>query len=150
MKTFFPSALMLAAVFAVTWLLMPAAFAENDNDSVAVYQGMGGTEGIKRIVADFIVIVGDDKRIKHQFDDVDMKHFSKMLADQLCALSGGPCAYTGKDMHTIHADLGVTDAQFNAVAEDLQTAMDKQGVSSNIQNKLMSKLAPMRRDIVTK
>ena len=41
-------------------------------------------------------------------------------------------------------------AQFNALAEDLQVAMERTGVPPRFQNKLMARLAPMQRDIVTK
>jgi len=43
----------------------------------------------------------------------------------------------------------VTRAKFNAVAEDLQTAMERTGLPYWTQNRLMALLAPMQRDIVT-
>ncbi|MGN6702590.1 MAG: group I truncated hemoglobin, partial [Burkholderiaceae bacterium] len=67
-----------------------------------------------------------------------------------CALSAGPCKYTGKDMQTIHQDLGITNAQFNALAEDLYTAMDRNGVPYRVQNRLMALLAPMQKTVVEK
>jgi hemoglobin len=36
------------------------------------------------------------------------------------------------------------------MAEDLQIAMERNGVPSRVQNRLMAKLAPMQREIVTK
>jgi hemoglobin len=148
MKIVFKAAIAYAMVLGLA--TASSAFAQITSETDSVYQSLGGADGIKRIVADFLPIVGSDTRIQHQFDDIDMKHLAKMLAEQFCAVSGGPCKYTGKDMRTIHADLGVTDAQFNALAEDLQTAMDKQGVTPRVQNQLIAKLAPMRREIVTK
>lgn len=155
MKTLFKTALVGAIVLAATVTTAPSAEAQDVPTPSApgadgVYQGLGGIDGIQRIVADFLPIVGTDTRVQHQFDDVDMKHLAKMLAQQFCVLSGGPCKYAGKDMRTVHEDLGVTDAQFNALAEDLQMAMDKQGIASRIQNQLIARLAPMRRSIVTK
>ena len=37
-----------------------------------------------------------------------------MLVEQVCAGTGGPCTYTGKDMKTAHAGMAITDEQFNA------------------------------------
>jgi hemoglobin len=119
-------------------------------DTDGLFQDLGGKDGIKKIVADFLPILLSDARIKKQFNDADIEHLGKMLAEQFCELSGGPCKYTGKDMKTIHADLGISNAQFNALAEDLQMAMEKQGVSSRAQNKLLARLAPMQHTIVTK
>jgi hemoglobin len=55
-----------------------------------------------------------------------------------------------RDMKTVHQDLQITNAMFNALAEDLQIAMEQHNVPSSISNKLVAKLAPMQRDIVTK
>lgn len=40
--------------------------------------------------------------------------------------------------------------QFNALVEDLQVAMDKSGIPSRTQNKLLALLAPMQRIVVIK
>lgn len=53
-------------------------------------------------------------------------------------------------MVEIHDGLNVSNAQFHALAEDLQLAMERNGVSSRIQNQLMAKLAPLQRAIITK
>ena len=116
----------------------------------ATFQALGGKPGIKKIVAAFIPVILADPRIKDAFTDIDMKNLALRLEEQFCVLTGGPCEYKGKDMKEIHDGLNITTAQFNALAEDLQIAMDKLDVPSRYQNKLVAKLAPMHRDIVTK
>lgn len=116
----------------------------------ATFQGLGGKPGIKKIVEAFIPLILADPRIKESFTDIDMKNLAMRLEEQFCDLSGGPCKYQGKDMKEIHDGLNITSAQFNALAEDLQVAMEKVGVPSRFQNKLVAKLAPMQRVIVTK
>lgn len=116
----------------------------------AVFQGLGGKPGIKKIVDTLIPLVLADPRIKESFTDIDMKNLAMRLEEQFCMLSGGPCVYKGKEMREIHDGLNITNAQFNALAEDLQIAMDKVGVAPRVQNKLIAKLAPMQRTIVTK
>lgn len=120
----------------------------------STYRGLGGKEGIARIVASFLTLVQQDERVKESFVDFDMEQLAERLAEQLCEFSGGPCRYTGKykdrDMESSHVDLKITNAQFNAVTEDLQLAMERHGVPNGVQNKLIAKLAPMQRAIVTK
>jgi hemoglobin len=141
----------LSACFAVTLAMVTIpVLAQTALPQDALFQSLGGNDGIKQIVEDFLSNVLSDVRIKKKFDDVDMAHLAKRLAEQFCELSGGPCKYAGKDMKTIHADLGISNAQFNALAEDLQLAMEKHGVSAHAQNKLLAKLAPMQHSIVTK
>jgi hemoglobin len=116
----------------------------------ATFRGLGGQQGIKNIVATFIPLVLADARIKETFSDSDMKHVGMRLEEQFCMLSGGPCEYKGDEMKGVHGGLKITNAQFNALTEDLQIAMERNGVPSYVQNKLVAKLAPMQREIVTK
>jgi truncated hemoglobin YjbI len=128
----------------------------------STYRGLGGKEGIKKIVDTFIPMVLADPRIKESFADFDMEQLNVRLQEQFCEFAGGPCKYTGKyrdktmdgvgtvrDMATVHQDLKITNAMFNALAEDLQIAMEQNNVPSGVSNKLIAKLAPMQRAIVT-
>ncbi|TFW07755.1 group 1 truncated hemoglobin [Oxalobacteraceae bacterium OM1] len=137
---------LLAAAGAALLVVSQAGHAEGQG----LYEGLGGKEGIQRIVSAFLQKVLADERINAGFRDVDTARLARLLGEQFCAVSGGPCRYAGKDMKTIHEDLRITDAQFNALAEDLQAAMDAQDVPPAVQNKLIARLAPMHRDIVTK
>lgn len=116
----------------------------------ALYRGLGGKPGISKIVATLVPLVLADPRIKASFTDIDMRNLAMRLEEQFCELGGGPCRYQGKDMTEIHDGLNITAAQFNALAEDLQLAMERNGVAPRFQNKLLAKLAPMQRSIVTK
>ncbi len=119
----------------------------------STYRGLGGKEGIARLVKTFMPLILSDPRIKESFVDFDMEQLADRLAEQICEFSGGPCTYTGKykerDMESVHIDLKITNAQFNALTEDLQLAMEQHNIPSSVQNKLLAKLAPMQRAIVT-
>jgi len=136
-----------------TWVMLavaPVPAVAQNAVADSLFQDLGGKDGIKQIVGDFLPIVLNDVRIKKKFDDIDIDHLAKRLTEQFCEVSGGPCQYSGKDMKTIHADLGISNAQFNALVEDLQLAMEKHDVPSRVQNKLLAKLAPMQHSVVTK
>jgi hemoglobin len=131
-------------------LLCLAALAPVHAADDSTYQGLGGQQGIKNIVATLVTLIKADVRIKESVSDSDMKHVAMRLEEQFCVLSGGPCKYEGEPMKESHGGLKVTNAQFNALAEDLQVAMERHGVPSAVQNRLVAKLAPMQREIVTK
>ncbi|MYM22836.1 group 1 truncated hemoglobin [Duganella sp. FT135W] len=139
------------------------AMAQTPYTEDSTYQGLGGKEGIKKIVDTFVTLITTDPRIKDSFTDFDIPQLNVRLQEQFCEFAGGPCKYTGKyhdkamegvgpvrDMKTVHQDLQITNAMFNALAEDLQIAMEQHNVPSSVSNKLVAKLAPMQRDIVTK
>lgn len=106
--------------------------------------------GIDRIATDFVGRISTDPRIAKYFQGVDLQHLNTELAAQFCYLLGGPCQYNGRDMKRVHAAMGLGQDDFNALAEDLQDAMDKEGVAFPVQNRLIAKLAPMQNVIVTK
>ncbi len=140
--------LLPAAALLASLISSSSAMAQAPAD--AVFQGLGGKPGIKKIVDTFVPGMQADPRLKEAFKDTDVKNLSMRLEQQFCQLSGGPCKYEGKDMKEIHDGLNVTNAEFNAVAENLQIAMEQHGVAPSVQNKLMAKLAPMQKAIVTK
>ena len=138
----------LLASLACALSLAAPTFADTGAD--ATFQGLGGKPGIRKIVATLVPLLLADARIKESFTDIDMDHVALRLEEQFCELSGGACRYQGKDMTEIHDGLNITVAQFNALVEDLQLAMERSGVHPRFQNKLLARLAPMQRAIVTK
>ncbi|MDQ1830993.1 group I truncated hemoglobin [Massilia scottii] len=140
----------LTQLFCIGTLALATGCAHRPATDDTMYQGLGGQSGIRKIVDTFIPMIMADARIKESFRDTDLKNLSMRLEEQFCELAGGPCKYKGKDMKEIHDGLNITNAQFNALAEDLQAAMDKNGVAPALQNKLVARLAPMQKEIVTK
>ena len=114
----------------------------------SVFKGFHGQAGIQRVSDSLVDRAAADPRIAEIFRNQDLVRLKRTLAEQFCYLLDGPCAYSGRDMKTAHKDLGVQDADFNALVEDLQWAMNREGVTFRAQNKLLAKLAPMRRDVV--
>ena len=114
----------------------------------AAFEAFGGKPGLDRVADLGIERVLRDPRIKDRFTSANIPRLKMMLATQFCMLLGGPCEYTGRNMKESHAGFGLKDADFNALAEDFQLAMDDAGVPFRYQNVLIARLAPMERDIV--
>ncbi len=116
----------------------------------ATLKAFHGRAGIDRIVDDLVDRAVADRRISDIFQNQDLVRLRRTLKEQLCFLLGGGCAYSGRDMTSAHADMGIRRSDFNALVEDLQLAMDKEGVPFRAQNRLLAKLAPMERHTVTR
>ena len=121
-----------------------------DPKLLPVFKQFGELPGLTALMDDFMVQLLADKRTRPFFEQADQAMIKKHLAEQFCVILGGPCSYTGRDMKTIHAGLGIHRSEFNALVEDLQIAMNKHHVPFHAQNKLLAKLAPLHRDIETK
>jgi hemoglobin len=116
----------------------------------AVYKAFHERAGIDRIVVDMIARCQRDPRIADIFKGTDLVRLHRTLVEQLCYIAGGPCHYSGRDMATAHKDMGLQNHDFNALVEDLQAAMDQEGVPFRDQNRLLAKLAPMQRVTVAR
>jgi hemoglobin len=115
-----------------------------------LFAQIGGEAKLRATVDSFVEIMLADPRINFAFAQTDLAKFKKLIYDQICDLTGGPCTYQGRNMFEAHRKLDVSNAQFNALAEDLYRAFERQDVPYRVQNKVMALLAPMQVDIVRK
>ena len=115
----------------------------------SLYTRLGGVDAIRAVVGDFLGRVAADARINAFFRGVDLDSLKTKLTDQICQASGGPCRYAGKGMREAHADMQITDADFDALIEDLAGALDHAGVGPNEERELLKTLGGLRREIVT-
>lgn len=131
------------ALFVFAALTGASAHAADDT----LYGQFGEKAGLVRIVDDLYTNALADPRTAPYFENAPIKRIKTKLVEQFCVLLGGPCEYTGRPMRRSHEGQNIDRAAFDALVEDLQSAMDKNGVPFHAQNKLLAKLAPMYRDI---
>ena len=138
-----------AAVMSVVLMTGPAAGADGAK-AKSLYDRLGGKGAITAVVDTFVGNVGGDKRINGFFASTDLGKLKMHLVNQICEASGGPCTYTGRTMKQTHAGMGVDDAAFNALVEDLVKALDHHKVGKAEKDELLGILGPMKSDIVEK
>ncbi|MEX2520167.1 MAG: group 1 truncated hemoglobin [Paracoccaceae bacterium] len=114
----------------------------------SLYQRLGEKPAITAVVDQFVANVAADARINQFFAHTDIANLKTMLVDQICEATGGPCVYTGGDMKSVHEGMGVTDADFNALVEDLVAALDQFNVPEQEKSELLGALGGMKGDIV--
>jgi hemoglobin len=118
--------------------------------SKSLYERLGGKPAITAVVDDFIGNVAADQRINLRFQGANIPRLKTMLVDQICEASGGPCTYTGKPMLEAHRGMKVSDAEFNALVEDLVKSLDKFKVPVREKQELLAALGGMKGQIVDK
>jgi len=114
----------------------------------AFYRELGGTDGITAVVDVFLRRLNADARINTLFRTVDHNDLRRLVIEQLCEATGGPCKYTGRSMQEAHSGLNLTNADFDAFVEDLKASMNELKVPQASQKKLIGMLAPMKPQIV--
>jgi hemoglobin len=136
---------LLAISGSLLLLCVVAAHAED-----TLFADMGGQIGIDKIVDASVDNYLADDRIKAIFDESNIDRLRAEFKVQFCQVAGGPCDYKGHDMVAAHKGLHLTNANFNAVVEDLQDAMDKVGLPFATQNRFLARLAPMQHQVVSR
>jgi len=119
--------------------------ASNDN---SLYIALGETPGIERIVDQAIIEIQYDQRISHHFESTNWNRFREKQIEHICQLSGGGCEYTGDTMIDVHAGMNISEAEFNAVADNIMTAMEKLGIPISARNRLVSIVAKLREEVI--
>jgi hemoglobin len=140
----------ILGVVVLSVLLSSAAGGAETSKGKSLYERLGGKGGITTVVDDFVARVGGDKRINGYFASTDLTKLKMHMVDQICEASGGPCKYTGRTMKQTHAGMGVTDAAFGALVEDLVATLDQHKVGKAEKEELLGILGPMKGDIVEK
>jgi hemoglobin len=113
-----------------------------------LFERLGGLGAIESVIDDFVARCAGDDRINKKFARTDVPRLKKMLIDQVCEATGGPCTYTGREMKETHDEMGVTAGEFDALVEDLVATLGRFQVPQAEQDELLGLLGPMRGDIV--
>jgi len=113
-----------------------------------LYDRLGGQIGVAAIADTLIDRVSADPKLGRSFKDSNLTRIKKLLAEQICDLSGGPCRYSGDSMREVHAGHHISEAEFFGMVADLRTVLKERHVSQGAANELLRLLAPMKRDVV--
>lgn len=140
------------------WLAM-AAFAllttplAADTQEKTLYQRLGGYDAVAAVTDDLIGRLAADpqlgKFLKGLADD-SKKKLRQRFVDFLCNATGGPCIYTGRDMRTSHAGLGITEADWNTSVVHLTATLDKFKVPAKERQEVLAAVSNLKKDIVEK
>ena len=116
-----------------------------------MYKRLGGYDAVAAVSDDFIGrLLGDPmfERFFVGFSDDSKKRIRQHLVDFLCQNTGGPCFYTGRDMKTAHAGMGVTKEEWNKAVALIGETLTALKVPAGESQELASMLVPLEKDIV--
>ena len=135
-----------AALFAA--VLLAACATRGPSAGVTLYARMGGAPVVAKVVDDVIERSAADPRTGRSFKDAKLARIKEKLREQICALAGGPCSYTGDPMAEVHKGLKINESEFYVMVQFLRESLERAGVGDAEKNDLLRLLAPMKREIV--
>lgn len=136
---------------------------------LSLFDRLGGEAGISNIVADFTPRALDDPRVNWDRKGVKQGGFSfhsgrsvtwnatpqnvailqKHMVQFLALATGGPAQYQGKEIKSTHADMHISNPEFDAVMGDLKASLDKLKIPNMEQKELLAIVESTRPLIVT-
>lgn len=119
----------------------------------SLYKRLGGYDALAAVTDDFITRLATDKTLGRFFvgaSDNSKMRIRQLVLDQLCAATGGPCIYLGRDMKTAHKGLGITEEDWNIAVKHLVATLTKFKVPENLQKEVATAISGLKSDIVEK
>ncbi len=119
----------------------------------SLYKRLGGYDALAAVTDDFIGRLATDKSLGKFFVGLSNDSKAKVrqhVIDFLCKGTGGPCAYTGRDMKTVHTGLNITKKEWDAGVKHLVATLDKFKVPMKEKGEVLAAVGPLEKDIVEK
>ena len=118
-----------------------------------LYQRLGGYDVIAVVIDEFLSRFGSDPGLA-RFSGGRSLHSRQrtrqLIVEQICSLAAGPCVYTGRDMRTSHAGLGISEAEWQATLQHASAALEGCGLAPNERAKFLAIFQRYRDVIVEK
>jgi methyl-accepting chemotaxis protein len=114
-----------------------------------LYERLGGRPAIQAAVERFYQRLLADRRIAPMFAHTPM---SRQISHQVAFLTvalGGVANYTGRDMRSAHAHLGITQAQFGIVAGHLEAVLVDLRVPPPLRQEVLATVASLAPQVVS-
>jgi hemoglobin len=138
-----------------------------DKPARTLYERLGGEKTIVALVDDVTERVMNDPRVnfeRHQISkgflrgsydpwqpsSENVELFKKHMVEFVTLASGGPAAYTGRDMHSVHKGMRISNSEYDAFVGDVKTSMDKLGLPTKEKKDLLAVFETARKEIVEK
>ncbi len=113
-----------------------------------LYERLGGSDRIRAIMNDTVDLHLRNPLISPRFRDADVGKLKQLAYEFFCMGSGGPQAYTGRDMRAAHAGMNISEQEFLAVVDDIVAAMDRNGVGLAEKGEVIAILYSMKGDVI--
>lgn len=115
----------------------------------SLFDRLGGLPIVSRLTDDFVSAVLADPQLARFFTAGRVQaNLRDRVVELLCHLTGGPCAYTGRDMTTAHRGMGITLSDWRLAVDIFERSLRKSGVAAREHAEFVSIIEGMRGQIV--
>lgn len=117
--------------------------------AATLYERLGGVERIAALARDLLELHMTNPLIKTRFEQVkDRARLEQNTIDFICAGTGGPQTYKGKDVLSAHRHMNINEQELVAAIDDVMTAMTRNGYGQAEKNDVLAILYSLKGDVV--
>ena len=141
------------AAFVLVVIMASGSFVWSQDQPASLYKRLGGYDALAAVTDDFLTRLATDPQLSKFFaghSTDSLARIRQLIVDQLCAATGGPCKYIGRDMKTVHKGLGISDADWQASVKHLVATLDKFKVPQKEKDEVLTLISSLKNDIVEK
>jgi hemoglobin len=121
----------LITAAAIVWVTVLPGVAQDESTTApptrSLYARLGGYDFVARFVDTAFPRVASHPQLRRMFQghskDSQMRQ-RQLIVDALCQAAGGPCAYTGRAMKSVHSGLGITETDWTVFMSILTGALE--------------------------
>ena len=116
-----------------------------------LYERLGGYDAIAAVTQDLMRRIKADAQLGRYYQyrgDDGVQREEQLLIDFLCASTGGPMYYTGRDMKTLHQGMQLTESDWSALLGHLQATLEAFQVPQPERDEVVAFIQSTKRDIV--
>lgn len=113
-----------------------------------LYERLGGRDRIAAIVSDLINLHLSNPAIATRFRQFDVAEMKRKATEFMCMGTGGPEAYTGKGLVKTHEGMNINAAEFLAVIDDVDVALEKHKVGARERQEIVATFMALRKEVL--
>jgi hemoglobin len=125
--------------------------AKKTSAAKSLYARIGGYDTITGIVDEFLRTFSADPKVARFLTAMStemLRRNRQLTVDYLCAHAGGPTFYTGPDMKSAHAGLGISPGDWKASMAHVERALKKFKVPAKESKEFLALFERTRKQIV--
>ncbi|WP_020146144.1 group 1 truncated hemoglobin [Thioalkalivibrio sp. ALJ15] len=103
----------------------------------SLYERLGGETRIRELATTISDKHTQNATIRNRYANTDRDDVIRLVTEFICNGTGGPQAYSGRDMLITHRGMNISEEEFVAVVDDIVEALDEHGVGQREKEELL-------------
>jgi len=139
---------MLKSILTACMLVVSLSASAEEAAAPTLFERLGGEAGARQIVADTYHNHKTNPIVQNRFAYSDAEYVKQRVYEIFAMATGAPEVKYDGDLAAIHSNMNISEMEFNAVVDDVMSALAKNNVAQQEQNEVLAILWGARPAIV--